>query len=176
MTLKSVYITKEAEEALKNHVFSNKNLEVGGLFVGFRCTIIDQSDKINKEQILFITKTIPGDCISTRSHVIIKSTTYDLAWSEIDKSKDLNLIVVGWYHTHPDFGIFLSSTDKMNMKKNNPKPYQIAVVIDGIRKQRGTFCWKNEDCRELINIPYKILKKDNYHDYIRVNKNEEMLI
>jgi len=95
----------------------------------------------------WVLKAIPGDCESSRAHVVIESSTYDRVWKEIDK--DENMVIVGWYHSHPNLGIFLSGTDTQNMKAFHYKPYQIAIVIDPIQNFRGVFAWKNNTLKRL---------------------------
>jgi 26S proteasome regulatory subunit N11 len=49
-----------------------------------------------------------------------------------------NEIVVGWYHSHPGFGCFLSSVDvstQKNFEQLNPR--FVAVVVDPIQSVRG---------------------------------------
>jgi hypothetical protein len=53
------------------------------------------------------------------------------------------LKIVGWYHTHPDFGIFLSDRDRFIQEHFFSSPGQIAHVIDPIRKLEGVFVWKD---------------------------------
>lgn len=46
--------------------------------------------------------------------------------------------VVGWYHSHPGYGVFLSSIDvemQRNFEKLNPRC--VAVVVDPVRSVRG---------------------------------------
>ena len=51
-----------------------------------------------------------------------------------------NARIVGWYHTHPDFGIFLSDYDVFIHQHFFSGPGQIALVIDPVRKLEGVFC------------------------------------
>lgn len=47
-------------------------------------------------------------------------------------------MVVGWYHSHPSFGCWLSSVD-MNTQKSFEQlhPRCVAVVVDPIQSVRG---------------------------------------
>jgi len=51
--------------------------------------------------------------------------------------------VVGWYHTHPDFGIFLSEMDLFVHGNFFNLPWQVAIVFDPIRHEEGIFLWKD---------------------------------
>jgi proteasome lid subunit RPN8/RPN11 len=48
------------------------------------------------------------------------------------------LLRIGWFHTHPGHGIFMSPTDRDNHALYS-KPWQIALVLDPIRKTFGFF-------------------------------------
>jgi hypothetical protein len=57
-------------------------------------------------------------------------------------TKFSELAIVGWYHTHPDFGIFLSDRDRFIQEHFFSGPGQFAHVIDPIRKIEGVFAWR----------------------------------
>ena len=54
------------------------------------------------------------------------------------KQTKRNEMVVGWYHSHPSFGCWLSSVD-MNTQKSFEQlhPRCVAVVVDPIQSVRG---------------------------------------
>lgn len=57
--------------------------------------------------------------------------------------------VVGWHHTHPNFGIFLSGYDMFIHQNFFSEYWQIALVVDPIRHEFGFFQWQGEqvvDC------------------------------
>lgn len=49
--------------------------------------------------------------------------------------------IVGWYHTHPTFGIFLSSYDVFIHQHFFDLSWQVAFVYDPCRKEEGLFAW-----------------------------------
>jgi len=67
-------------------------------------------------------------------------------WDYINKIRDKaypDYSVVGWFHTHPGFGIFLSSYDKFIQQNFFNLPWQVAYVIDPLSGQHGFFGWCN---------------------------------
>jgi hypothetical protein len=52
--------------------------------------------------------------------------------------------MVGWYHTHPDWGVFLSGMDMFICDNFFNKPLDLALVIDPCRRDRGMFQWTGE--------------------------------
>src|SRR5204863_8261190 len=51
--------------------------------------------------------------------------------------------IVGWYHTHPGFGIFLSGMDLFIQDNFFNLPWQVAFVYDPIGKDEGVFIWRH---------------------------------
>ena len=57
--------------------------------------------------------------------------------------------IVGWYHTHPDFGIFLSDRDRFIQENFFSGAGQVALVIDPIRKTVGVFTWRERQAGSM---------------------------
>ena len=77
--------------------------------------------------------------------------THD-SWEEITRERDRlhpDLDIVGWYHTHPDFGIFLSSHDLFIHQNFFAQPLQVAYVVDPIRQTRGFFRWRDGEMDQV---------------------------
>lgn len=51
--------------------------------------------------------------------------------------------ILGWYHTHPNFGIFLSERDKFIQQSFFNLSFQIALVYDPVRRVHGVFSWRD---------------------------------
>jgi hypothetical protein len=47
--------------------------------------------------------------------------------------------IVGWYHTHPRMGIFLSHYDTWLHKNFFPEPWQVALVVEPYSSLGGFF-------------------------------------
>ncbi|MHC5018897.1 MAG: Mov34/MPN/PAD-1 family protein [Planctomycetota bacterium] len=52
---------------------------------------------------------------------------------------DPELVVVGWVHSHPGYGIFLSDADQFLHTQFFNLPWQVALVIDPKRSELGFF-------------------------------------
>ena len=67
-------------------------------------------------------------------------------WNHIHEQMDTNFEgkrILGWYHTHPNFGIFLSERDQFIQQSFFNLPFQIALVYDPVRKTHGIFTWRD---------------------------------
>lgn len=66
--------------------------------------------------------------------------------------------IVGWHHTHPGFGIFLSPYDRFIHKHYFTQPWQVALVVDPRRGEFGFFQWRHNevvDCGFVCVYPKK---------------------
>lgn len=84
------------------------------------------------------------------NQVYVESAHSD--WSKMDRQMDeLNrgrkrkLVKLGWWHTHPNMGIFMSGTDKGTQSNYFYKDWQFAVVLNPQDKKWGAFVGENAD-------------------------------
>ena len=84
------------------------------------------------------------------NQVYVESAHSD--WSKMDRQMDeLNrgrkrkLVKLGWWHTHPNMGIFMSGTDKGTQSNYFYKDWQFAVVLNPQEKKWGAFVGENAD-------------------------------
>ncbi len=54
-----------------------------------------------------------------------------------------DLAIVGWFHTHPDLGIFFSADDEIVQSTAFTMPWQVALVFDPVRREAHFFGWQN---------------------------------
>jgi proteasome lid subunit RPN8/RPN11 len=67
-------------------------------------------------------------------------------WNHIHQQMDTTFAgkrILGWYHTHPNFGIFLSERDQFIQQSFFNLPFQIALVYDPVRRTHGVFSWRD---------------------------------
>jgi proteasome lid subunit RPN8/RPN11 len=73
-------------------------------------------------------------------------------WEHIHKEMDgkhKDKRVVGWYHTHPGFGVFLSDRDQFIHKSFFNLPFQVAFVYDPKSREHGMFTWHDNEVRRV---------------------------
>jgi proteasome lid subunit RPN8/RPN11 len=68
-------------------------------------------------------------------------------WEHIHKEMDARpgKRVVGWYHTHPGFGVFLSDRDQFIHTSFFNLPFQVALVYDPKSREHGLFTWRDDE-------------------------------
>lgn len=114
--------------------------EVGGILVGMAYR--DEGGPY-----LEVHSIIPAE--HTRSEGTEVTFTPD-TWAQVNCAKEAQFPderIVGWYHTHPRFGIFLSDRDKFVHSHSFPQPWAVAFVLDPVQQLEGLFVWSAGEAR-----------------------------
>ena len=91
---------------------------------------------------LYVESTIRGDAAEGHAtQVTFKAETWEHIQREME-TKYGDKRIVGWYHTHPGFGIFLSGMDLFIQDNFFNLPWQVAFVYDPIGGDEGSFVWR----------------------------------
>ena len=127
-TAEQVYISSLALLKMLKHGKAGIPLEVMGLMLG------DYVDDYTVKCIDVFAMPQSG----TETTIEAIDEAFQAKMHEMLKQTGRNEIVVGWYHSHPGFGCFLSSVD-VNTQKNFEQlnPRFVAVVVDPIQSVRG---------------------------------------
>jgi proteasome lid subunit RPN8/RPN11 len=129
-----VFLDAAVHEQIRKHAAEDTSVEICGVLVG-------TWRKDDDGPYVSITAAIAGEAVSNKlSEVTFTHET----WAKIHKRMDAEFAdrsIVGWYHTHPNFGIFLSDRDCFIHEHFFREPGQVAYVVDPIRKQEGFFIW-----------------------------------
>jgi proteasome lid subunit RPN8/RPN11 len=92
---------------------------------------------------LLVEHCIRGSKASSKAtNVTFTSDTWQHIHEAMDRDHP-NLKILGWYHTHPGFGIFLSDMDIFICNHFFNLPWQSAFVYDPISGEEGNFIWRN---------------------------------
>lgn len=131
-------ITSVLRDAIEDHVFSDTSREVGGVLVGHL-----------EAEHAAIEAHIPA--LRASSDAAHLTFTHD-TWSEILDTVDRDHAdkqIVGWYHSHPGHGVFLSGYDLFIQRSFFSDPRMVALVIDPLAGDTGWFGWAGDDIAEL---------------------------
>jgi proteasome lid subunit RPN8/RPN11 len=126
-------LNRRVRERIYKHVYDNDDHEVGGVLVG----------RLGPQALPVVTGAIAAlEADGRRASVTF---THD-AWSSIHEKLDRDYPdqqIVGWYHSHPGFGIFLSEHDRFIHDNFFSDPSQIAYVVDPHAGTEGVFGWQD---------------------------------
>ena len=81
--------------------------------------------------------TAAFDSKGSPTHLQFRPESWQPVWDRLQESPTLR--IMGWYHTHPRLGVFLSGTDLRTQRLYFSAPWQIAVVIDPAAREIGYF-------------------------------------
>ena len=129
-----IYIDESAFDRICNN--AEKTREVGGILVG---------DVLQDKNGPFIRV----DHVIEALHAEEKGTELTIThetWNHIHEQMDKTHSgkrILGWYHTHPNFGIFLSEQDQFIQQSFFNLAFQVALVYDPVRKVHGVFTWRD---------------------------------
>lgn len=93
------------------------------------------------------------------------------AWRLLDRAFDLyredQLELVGWFHTHPGWGVFLSETDINTHTTFFQKPYHIALELESKKHphELGFFTWRQEGEEYALNT-----EASSYHHWVDIRQ------
>ena len=126
----------ELMKKIENHCFSKVDVEVGGFLVG----------KVENGKSI-VTHILEAKNTSAQSaQLTFTNKTWETAWEEMSEiGKDAKL--VGWFHSHPNFGVFLSDYDKFIQNQFFHEDGMITIVVDPIRGKRGWFISIDKEVR-----------------------------
>lgn len=130
----TVFLTQPAYARIHVHAASDLDNEVGGILVGQWCL-----DNGTESQFLVIENVLPARY--TRQSSVHLTFTQDsiVHYHGIIEQRFAGKQIVGWYHTHPRMGIFLSQYDTWLHNHFFPEPWQVALVVEPHSSAAGFF-------------------------------------
>jgi proteasome lid subunit RPN8/RPN11 len=129
-----IFIDRRALESLHDFLAHDLNREHGGVLVGQPFIDTDTG-----RTYIVIRSAIPA--LETEGTPVHLQFTPD-AWSTISgiiEEDFRDQFVVGWYHSHPGLGVFMSGTDQATQRAFYHHHWNVAVVADPIARQTGWF-------------------------------------
>ncbi len=128
-------IKRAVLDRVHDHGRTNTEVEICGVLVG----------NVFQDEFgpyLYVTDCIQGDAASQHAtQVTFTAQTWDHIQNVMD-TEHAGKKIVGWYHTHPGFDIFLSGMDLFIQDNFFNLPWQVAFVYDPIGEKEGLFVWR----------------------------------
>lgn len=129
-----VFMTQTAYEAINQHANTDLDNEVGGWLAGRWC----QDTKSSKDFVV-VEALLPAQQVRSGSTFLTFTHDSQVAMLAALEERFANKGIVGWYHTHPRMGIFLSGYDLWLHDHFFPHPWQIALVVEPHGHSAGFF-------------------------------------
>jgi len=141
--ISALRVSSEVAREIRQHARSESKTEVCGVLIG-----------TESEGLTTVEACIAGvNAAQGGAHVTFTQDT----WEHIYKIKDRDYPderIVGWYHSHPGFGVFLSDHDTFIHKNFFSSPQQVAWVYDPHSDEEGCFGWKGERLERLSSFGF----------------------
>ncbi len=140
-----LFMGKDVWDTMCNHAASN-TMEVTGDILG--CIFKDadgpyiDASGIIKTRFMKANRTSAQDTAESKQHFLKQRSL----------ARYSNLKLVAWYHTHPNLGVFLSGTDKQTKQITYPLWYQVAIVIDPVKKEIGFFYGQKQELKPVAQV------------------------
>lgn len=134
---KNIYIHQKIYEQIHKFSANKTENEHGGILVG---RVLNEMGKENTIIEGFIEAKYNT---ATPTTLTFTHETWEHFHAEMDR-KYKGKKIVGWIHTHPNFGIFLSENDRFIQQNFFTDSNQVAYVVDPIQNDEGFFFWIND--------------------------------
>lgn len=130
-----VVINQTALNAVREHAYSSLKAEICGVLVGD--VYWDAAGPF-----VYVEAAIRGEFAASQ----LAGVTFTAeTWAHVQQVQEKDhpgKKIVGWYHSHPDFGVFLSDMDLFIHRNFFNLPWQVALVRDPVRSEEGLFEWR----------------------------------
>jgi proteasome lid subunit RPN8/RPN11 len=142
-----VFLSTPLLEKLRAYASSDKSYELGGVLIG-------KTGKSTRRTFVVIQDFIPATKGISRRASFEFTNEAQQEIHEIHQSKFKEQDILGWFHTHPGYGIFLSAADQFIDQHYFKESYHIAIVLDPVRPdvEIGIFVWGRDQQR--VRVPY----------------------
>jgi proteasome lid subunit RPN8/RPN11 len=134
-------VDSEVVRQIRQHARSSDKAEVCGVLIGQ-----DRDGRIE------VAACIEGqNAEEAGAHVTFTQDTWEHIYAVKDQKYPEERIV-GWYHSHPGFGVFLSDHDTFIHRNFFSSPGQVAWVFDPHSDEEGCFGWVSGRIERLTQI------------------------
>lgn len=151
-----VFVTQPSFRAINTHANSDLDNEVGGWLAGRWCRDVD-----TKAEFVVVEALLPAQQVRSGSTFLTFTHDSQVAMLAALEERYAKKGIVGWYHTHPRMGLFLSGYDVWLHEHFFPYPWQVALVLEPHGHIGGFFVRnKNEelDSRRYFGF-YELLNR-----------------
>lgn len=124
--------------AMQAHATSRRDREVAGFLVGRQ-----PEKQPDGYYVVAVTDYIEAQFTHSRGgSVTLTADSWHYAHVALARRHPGHLSrILGWAHTHPGFGIFLSESDLFIHRAYFRQTWQIAAVLDPLARTAGFFAW-----------------------------------
>lgn len=113
---------------IEDHCFSETEVEVGGFLVG----LVGENETL-------VSNVFPAQhSVGASTQLTFTHESWNTLYEQLKNEPD-GTTLVGWYHSHPNFGVFLSEHDKFIQSNFFKQDGNVTIVVDPIKGRKGWF-------------------------------------
>jgi proteasome lid subunit RPN8/RPN11 len=136
-----ITIEEPALRASQAHALSSLNREVAGVLIGPR----PEKQPDGRYRVHILDTIIAKHTVMHGASVTYTPESWRYMRDKLnERYPDETAVIVGWYHTHPGFGIFLSGMDLFIHQNFFTQIWHVAFVLDPRAQTSGFFSWNRE--------------------------------
>ncbi|HEV8290209.1 MAG TPA: Mov34/MPN/PAD-1 family protein [Candidatus Norongarragalinales archaeon] len=151
----AAFVLEKAMRAAEKHALehSSRQLESMGLLIG-------QVFENNGEKYVIAEEYVTAPNNATAASVRFSQDAFSELAQKIS-SGGKGKIVVGWLHSHPGYGCWLSGTDVNTQRKYFSEDFHIALVVDPHKEQGGRMLKKafKIGSNGYYEVPLAVIRK-----------------
>jgi proteasome lid subunit RPN8/RPN11 len=169
-----IIFSQQAYQRIMSHLSADTTREHGGLLIGY----VQHSADATPPTVV-ITNSLPAQATQgTPTSLTFTEETWLILQQETDQLERLGAPArrIGWYHSHPNLGIFLSRWD-LDVCSNFGRPDHVALVVDPVQNLGGFFVngvegyrqrtpqgfWEQSDLRGKSIVTWRNVKEVALH-------------
>ncbi len=130
-----VAMSQLALRQIEGHAAQDLTRELGGVLLG-------ESGHDDNGHYVKVRASLP---VRTADHGPVHFTFTADSWAQLHQERSQRypeLDIVGWYHTHPNLGVFYSADDVVVHKAAFVLPWQVGLVYDPVRGEGCLVGWQ----------------------------------
>jgi proteasome lid subunit RPN8/RPN11 len=136
-----ITIEEPALRASQAHALSSMNREVAGVLIGPR----PEKQPDGRYRVHILDTIIAKHTVMHGASVTYTPESWRYMTDKLhERYPDETAVIVGWYHTHPGFGIFLSGMDLFIHQNFFTQIWHVAFVLDPRAQTSGFFSWDRQ--------------------------------
>ncbi|HKR86276.1 MAG TPA: Mov34/MPN/PAD-1 family protein [Terriglobales bacterium] len=137
----AVILSGDVARKMRQHARTSLSAEICGVLIGQ-----DRPGRVEIQACIAGAKAEEAG-----AHVTFTQDTWEHIYQVKDKQYP-DARIVGWYHSHPGFGIFLSEHDTFIHRNFFASPGQVAWVCDPQSDEEGCFGWVDGQIERLSQV------------------------
>lgn len=147
-----VLVSEKALQSLYHFLESDLSREHGGVLVG-----LPYHDPQLDLSFVDIQSALPAlETDGSPVHMQLTAAAWESISGNLEESFP-GLAIIGWYHSHPDLGVFMSSTDAATQRAFYSQDWSLALVVDPIRQKAGWF--SGPECQPMLKEQFVIYRE-----------------